>query len=94
MRPYYQGKIEQCEIMLAEKLQNLHRLEAQRNELNSKGAGHPAASPPDPRCRSIATATALSPSLNAYNLMPRCTARPRGVQTGRESFGAAGPRVL
>jgi len=36
LRPYYQGKIEQCEIMLAEKLQNLHRLEAQRNELNSK----------------------------------------------------------
>jgi hypothetical protein len=37
LRPYYLSKIEQCEILLAEKLQNLHRLEAQRNELNSKG---------------------------------------------------------
>jgi len=33
---YYQGKIDEQEIILADKQQNLRRLEAQRNELNAK----------------------------------------------------------
>jgi hypothetical protein len=37
LRAYYQGKIEEMEIVLGTKTQNLRRLEAQRNELNSKG---------------------------------------------------------
>jgi 26S proteasome regulatory subunit T6 len=34
---YYQQKIEHLEITVREKTQNLRRLQAQRNELNSKG---------------------------------------------------------
>jgi 26S proteasome regulatory subunit T6 len=34
---YYKNKIERYEAQLAEKTQNLRRLEAQRNLLNSKG---------------------------------------------------------
>jgi hypothetical protein len=34
---YFQGKIDGYEIMLTDKTQNLRRLEAQRNQLNSKG---------------------------------------------------------
>lgn len=34
---FYQGKIEECELIINEKTQNLRRLEAQRNALNSKG---------------------------------------------------------
>ena len=34
---YYQGKIDQLEITVREKTENLRRLQAQRNELNSKG---------------------------------------------------------
>ena len=33
---YYQGKIEELEAVYREKAQNLRRLEAQRNELNTK----------------------------------------------------------
>mmetsp|Transcript_27645 Transcript_27645/g.52627 ORF Transcript_27645/g.52627 Transcript_27645/m.52627 type:complete len:405 (+) Transcript_27645:174-1388(+) len=36
LKAYYEGKIEEMEILLGEKMQNLNRLEAQRNELNSK----------------------------------------------------------
>ena len=35
---YFQGKIDGLEIVLTDKTQNLRRLEAQRNQLNSKGA--------------------------------------------------------
>lgn len=34
---YYKNKIEHYEALLAEKTQNLRRLEAQRNSLNAKG---------------------------------------------------------
>ena len=34
---YYKGAIEQLDILLREKTRNLRRLEAQRNELNTKG---------------------------------------------------------
>ena len=37
LRSYYKGKIEEMEILRRDKTQNLRRLEAQRNELNSKG---------------------------------------------------------
>lgn len=37
LKPYYKGKIEELEILVREKTQNLRRLEAQRNELNTKG---------------------------------------------------------
>ncbi len=35
--PYYASKIDELEALLRERSQNLRRLEAQRNELNSKG---------------------------------------------------------
>lgn len=37
-RPYYITKIEELQLIVAEKSQNLRRLQAQRNELNAKGA--------------------------------------------------------
>ncbi len=40
IRSYYTSKIDELEIVLSEKTQDLRRLEAQRNELNSKGI-HP-----------------------------------------------------
>jgi len=36
IKPYYQQKIEEATVCLQEKTENLRRLEAQRNELNSK----------------------------------------------------------
>jgi hypothetical protein len=38
LRAYYKAKIEQLEVALRDKTQNLRRLEAQRNELNGRGA--------------------------------------------------------
>lgn len=45
LRDYYRGKIEELEIAIKEKQHNLRRIEAQRNELNSRGAW-PAGSAP------------------------------------------------
>lgn len=39
-RPYYITKIEELQLIVAEKSQNLRRLQAQRNELNAKGNLH------------------------------------------------------
>lgn len=36
-KPYYIQKIEELQLIVAEKSQNLRRLQAQRNELNAKG---------------------------------------------------------
>lgn len=36
-RSYYVQKIEELQLIVAEKSQNLRRLQAQRNELNAKG---------------------------------------------------------
>lgn len=36
-RPYYITKIEELQLIVADKSQNLRRLQAQRNELNAKG---------------------------------------------------------
>lgn len=36
-RQYYITKIEELQLTVAEKSQNLRRLQAQRNELNAKG---------------------------------------------------------
>lgn len=36
-KPYYVTKIEELQLIVAEKEQNLRRLQAQRNELNAKG---------------------------------------------------------
>jgi 26S proteasome regulatory subunit T6 len=38
LRAYYKAKIEELEIQIRDKQHNLRRMEAQRNELNSKGA--------------------------------------------------------
>ena len=38
LKTYYKAKIEEYEIAVRNKTQNLRRLEAQRNELNTKGA--------------------------------------------------------
>jgi len=47
LRAYYKAKIEEAELAVRNKTQNLRRLEAQRNELNAKGAlaAGPRASP-------------------------------------------------
>ncbi len=37
LRQYYVTKIEELQLVVAEKAQNLRRLQAQRNELNAKG---------------------------------------------------------
>lgn len=34
---YYSSKIEELELLIRDKTQNLRRLEAQRNDLNSRG---------------------------------------------------------
>lgn len=40
LKAYYQGKIEELELAARDKAATLRRLEAQRNELNSKGASN------------------------------------------------------
>ena len=37
LKTYYKAKIEELEILARDKQHNLRRLEAQRNELNTKG---------------------------------------------------------
>ncbi len=37
IRSYYVSKIDEKEILLRDKMENLRRLQAQRNELNSRG---------------------------------------------------------
>ena len=37
VKPSYQAKIEECELVINDKTQDLRRLEAQRNALNAKG---------------------------------------------------------
>jgi 26S proteasome regulatory subunit T6 len=39
-RSYYIQKIEELQLIVNEKSQNLRRLQAQRNELNAKGNKH------------------------------------------------------
>ncbi len=38
LKSYYKGKIEELELRIKDKVHNLRRLEAQRNELNTQGA--------------------------------------------------------
>jgi len=38
VRSYYQTKLDEMELVIRDKTQNLRRLEAQRNVLNSRGA--------------------------------------------------------
>ena len=42
LREYYEGKIAQLELAVRAKQHDLHRMEAQRNELNSRGGGRRA----------------------------------------------------
>ena len=37
LKSYYITKIEELQLIVSEKTQNLRRLQAQRNELNAKG---------------------------------------------------------
>lgn len=37
LKSYYLGKIEEKQILLRDKMENLRRLQTQRNELNSRG---------------------------------------------------------
>jgi biotin carboxylase len=37
LRAYYKSKIEDLEVQIRDRTQNLQRMEAQRNELNMKG---------------------------------------------------------
>ena len=45
LKAYYQAKIEELEIQARDKQHNLRRLEAQRNDLNTKGGPQAIASP-------------------------------------------------
>lgn len=36
-KPYYTHKTENLQVIISEKMQDLRRLQAQRNELNAKG---------------------------------------------------------
>ena len=38
LKAYYKAKIEELELLARDKQHNLRRLEAQRNELNTRGA--------------------------------------------------------
>ncbi len=38
IQAYYRSKIQEMEVLVRDKAQNFRRLEAQRNELNTKGA--------------------------------------------------------
>jgi heme-binding NEAT domain protein len=38
IKPYYKQKIQELEVICNDKTRNLRRLEAQRNDLNAKGA--------------------------------------------------------
>lgn len=40
LKSYYVTKIEELQLVVSEKTQNLRRLQAQRNELNAKGKCH------------------------------------------------------
>lgn len=40
LKAYYVTKIEELQLVVTEKTQNLRRLQAQRNELNAKGKPH------------------------------------------------------
>jgi hypothetical protein len=70
---YYQGKIEELEVIVRDKTQNLRRLEAQRNELNSKGARLRAAvrqlAPPRPRSRSDRSLGSVHANTRAVRLL-------------------------
>ena len=85
LRSYYRAKIEEYEVAVRDKTQNLRRLEAQRNELNHKGASHPPAQiRSDPADRNVA---ASRPSAGPAG--PSCRVRmARGTAT------AASPRSL
>lgn len=48
LKSYYKAKIEELEILARDKQHNLRRLEAQRNELNTKGALWPHLALPSP----------------------------------------------
>ena len=51
IRSYYLSKIDELQTQTQAKQHNLRRLEAQRNELNSRGPAHPSApAPPGPPC--------------------------------------------
>lgn len=40
LKTYYQGKLDELELVVQDKQQDLRRLEAQRNDLNTKGSDH------------------------------------------------------
>lgn len=40
LKTYYQHKLEELDVILRQKEQNVRRLEAQRNDWNEKGAWH------------------------------------------------------
>ena len=48
LRSYYRAKIEELEILCRDKQHNMRRLEAQRNELNTKGEDSSTAPLPPP----------------------------------------------
>lgn len=76
LKAYYQGKIEELELAARDKAVTLRRLEAQRNELNSKGeereekegegGGKPMAS------TTKAMGRRSSPLLRLLTLLRRC----------------------
>jgi hypothetical protein len=64
---YYQTKIDELDLQVRERTQNLRRLEAQRNELNGKGASRGLASVQCARCaRRSSTCKSLARTLATW----------------------------
>jgi len=53
LRAYYKSKIEDLEVQIRDRTQNLQRMEAQRNELNMKGKEKESSAPHRTRLRSV-----------------------------------------
>ena len=93
LRSYYRAKIEEYEVAVRDKTQNLRRLEAQRNELNHKGASHP---PPDPVRSGRSERGSVAPVRGSGGAMHGCPTRrriPRGGWAPRRRTRASTRRL-
>jgi hypothetical protein len=88
LKTYYKAKIEEYEIAVRNKTQNLRRLEAQRNELNTKGARRqPLCARHAASVRAASHAASRRPARRAARRASLGTApRWQPVSTGHRSF--------
>ena len=77
LKSYYRAKIEELEILSRDRQHNLRRLEAQRNELNTKGAplpqltANPCASHACSQRPASSLPCLLAPATRALNVLHR-----------------------